>query len=261
MADTTLSEEALRYKIESNIPYRAECGSASKDKEYERCVLDLLFPENRKGFNTVLWFHGGGLTGGEKYIPEGLKQSGLAVAAANYRLSPMVKCAECLEDAAAAAAWVFSKIESFGGNTGKIFIAGHSAGAYLANMLTLDKTWLKKYGIDANKFAGSIPLSGHTITHFSVRAESGIPALKPSIDSLAPLYHVRGDAPPMLLITGDREKELFGRYEENAYFLRMLRLNGHQDSTLYELQGYGHDMVEPAIRPMKEFLTRISPFC
>ena len=51
----------------------------------------------------------------------------------------------------------------------------------------------------------------------------------------------------MLLITGDREMELYGRYEENAYLLRMMKLAGHKRTTLYELQGFDHGgMAEPA---------------
>ena len=57
----------------------------------------------------------------------------------------------------------------------------------------------------------------------------------------------RGDAAPMLVISGDREMELYGRYEENAYFVRMLRLNGHKNVTFYEVDGFDHgDMAEPA---------------
>ena len=67
------------------------------------------------------------------------------------------------------------------------------------------------------------------------------------VDEFAPLFHVRADAPPFLLITGDREQELLGRYEENAYLMRMLRVSGHEQVRLYELEGYGHRMVEPAI--------------
>lgn len=83
-------------------------------------------------------------------------------------------------------------------------------------MIGLDKSWLGKYDIDANKIAGLISLSGHAITHFTVREERGIPGTQPVVDSLAPLFHVRADAPPLLLITGDREMEMLGRYEENA---------------------------------------------
>ena len=79
------------------------------------------------------------------------------------------------------------------------------------------------------------------------RFQQGISNLTPTIDKYAPLYFVRGDAAPMLIISGDRELELFGRYEENAYFVRMLRLNGHKKVTFYEVDGFDHgDMAQPA---------------
>lgn len=49
------------------------------------------------------------------------------------------------------------------------------------------------------------------------------------------------------LITGDREMELLGRYEENAYLWRMLKLVGHPSVRLHEFQGFDHcGMAEPA---------------
>ncbi len=247
------------YKIDKDIVYRAEAGEGLSPYMKERCRLDVYYPEGRKDFNTVVWFHGGGLTGGQKDIPGGLKQFGVAVVSVEYRLSPNVKCADCIDDAAAAVAWVFENISKYGGSPDKVFVSGHSAGGYLTAMIGLDKSRLAKYGVDANRIAGLMPLSGHTITHFSVRAESGIGDKTPVIDAFAPLYHSRGDAPPILLVTGDREKEMLGRYEENAYFMRMLKLNGHKDVTLFELQGYGHGMVDPAMAPMREFIERVRP--
>ena len=114
-------------------------------------------------------------------------------------------------------------------------------------MITLDKQYLQKYHLDANRIAALIPFSGQAITHFTIRKEAGISNTQPIIDHYAPLYFVRSDAPPMLLITGDREMELLGRYEENAYLLRMMKLTGHTKTTLYELQGFNHGgMAEPA---------------
>ena len=54
---------------------------------------------------TVVWFHGGGITGGNRFVPEALKKQGIAVVAANYRLHPKVTCPTYIEDAAAAVAW------------------------------------------------------------------------------------------------------------------------------------------------------------
>ena len=62
------------------------------------------------------------------------------------------------------------------------------------------------------------------------------------------LFHVRKDLPPIIVITGDRELELLGRYEENAYFVRMLKLIGHTRNKLFELDGFGHSaMMEPGL--------------
>jgi len=241
-----LANFAQGYSIKENIPYYSEAENRNDAYIQERCVLDLYYPEQVEGFPTVVWFHGGGLTGGNKFIPEALKGKNMAVAAVNYRLYPKIKAPVYIEDAAAAVAWVLKHIEDFGGDPNLVFVSGHSAGGYLTSMVGLDKRWLDKHGVDANRIAGLIPFSGHTITHFTVRAERGIEGTRPIVDDLAPLYHVRKDAPSLLLITGDRELEMMGRYEENAYMMRMMKVVGHPDTKLYEMDGYGHNMLTPA---------------
>lgn len=232
------------YITLKEIPYRPD---ATNDYAQSRCTLDLYYPKDTKNFATVVWFHGGGIQAGNKEIPKELQKQGLAVLGVNYRLHPQVQSPTYIEDAAAAVAWAFKNIERYGGSPKHIFVSGHSAGGYLASMVGLDKQYLATHGIDANNIAGLIPFSGHTITHFTIRKERGIDGKRPIIDELAPLYHVRKDLPPLLLITGDRERELLGRYEENAYFARMMKVVGHQHTTLYELDGYGHgEMAKPA---------------
>jgi hypothetical protein len=54
----------------------------------------------------------------------------------------------------------------------------------------------------------------------------------------------------MLLITGDRNLELYGRYEENAYLCRMMLLNGNTTTILYELQGYDHGGMAAVAFPL-----------
>ena len=195
----------------------------------------------------IVWFHGGSLTVGDKEIPKALMGKGYAVVGVGYRLSPKATAPAYIEDAAAAVAWVFAHIAGYGGSDSLLFISGHSAGGYLGLMITLDKTYLAKYGVDADRIAALVPFSGQAITHFTIRKEKGIKETQPVIDMYAPLYHVRPGAPPVLLITGDRELELLGRYEENDYLLRMMKLAGHKRTTLYELQGFDHGgMAEPA---------------
>jgi acetyl esterase/lipase len=228
----------------------------------ERCILDIYYPKNTSGYATVVWFHGGGIKAGNKFIPEWLKNQGIAVVAVNYRLSPRsprVSCPAYIEDAAAAVAWVFKNIGSYGGDPGLVVVSGHSAGGYLTSMIGLDKRYLEVYGIDANQIASLVPFSGHTITHFTVRGERGIAGTQPIVDEYAPLYHVRNDAPPLILITGDRELELLGRYEENAYMMRMMKVAGHQESILYELDGFDHGgMAIPAYPLLLKEVERVA---
>ncbi len=249
--------QETQYLTKTNIHYYND--SINKTNAYinERCVLDIYYPKSNSGFATIVWFHGGGLRGGSKEIPEVLKTKNIAIIGVNYRLYPKVGAPKYIEDAAAAVAWVFKNITDFGGDSSLIFISGHSAGGYLTSMVGLDKKYLAKYNINANDIAGLIPFSGHTITHFTVREERGIEGTQPIIDDLAPLYHVRADAPPMLLITGDRELEMLGRYEENAYMMRMMKIVGHKDTKLYELDGYGHGMTEPAFPLLIKEVNRI----
>lgn len=225
----------------------------------ERCKLDVYYPTNRKDAPVVVWFHGGGIEGGNKHIDRELRNSGFVVIAANYRLLPKANIDQCLDDAAAAVAWAYKNAEKYGGSKSKIFVAGHSAGGYLLDMIGLDKKWLAKYDVDADSLAGLIPFSGQCLTHYNIRKQQGLEPLQPSIDQYAPLSHLRPDAPPIIIVSGDRELEMNGRYEEQAYFWRMLKLVGHPDVTLYEMQGYDHgSMLYPAYHILKEQIKRLT---
>ena len=243
-----LAYSQLNYQFDKDIPYYDDVNNI-------RCELDIYYPKNKKDFPTIVWFHGGGLKQGNKYIADRLKNQEVAIISANYRFFPIVSTKQVISDAAAAVAWAFNNIKDYGGNEKLIFVSGHSAGGYLTSMVGLDKSWLEKYKIDSDKIAGLIPFSGHTITHFTVREEMGIiDRNKVIVDSMAPLYHVRKNAPPYVIITGNRDLELLGRYEENAYMARMMKLTGHESTTIYELDGYGHSMVEPALPLLLKFV-------
>ena len=247
VVNAIIANAQQQYKTDKNSHYYDENSNNQDAYINSQCTLDIYFPENQKDFATIIWFHGGGLTKGEKKIPKVLMNKGFAVVGVEYRLSPKVSAPSYIEDAAAAVSWVFKNIEKYGGNKKLIFISGHSAGAYLGTIITMDKSYLAKYNIDPIEIAGLISFSGQVITHFTIRKEQGIKSTQPSIDKYAPINFVRAETPPILLITGDREMELLGRYEENAYFLRMMKLNNNKNSRLYELQGFDHSgMAEPA---------------
>lgn len=246
----SFTTRAEKFISRENMPY---------DRQWERCVADIFFPDSvEKPLPVVIWWHGGGLTGGNKFIPEELMTGEYVVVAPNYRLMPDYSIEDCIDDAAKAVVWVMDSISSYGGDSGKIFISGHSAGGYLASMIGLDRKWMGKYGKDPDTLKGIIPFSGQVITHFAQRKKNGISELTPTIDEFAPAFHIRKDAPPYIIITGDRELELYGRYEENAYIYRMMKLAGHPYVYIYEIGGFDHgDMYSPAFHILKTQVKKI----
>ena len=204
---TGQERQRSEYKLETDIPYHQDAG----DYAAERCVLDFYYPTDLKDFPTVVWFHGGGLEGGSKEIPQGLKNSGIGIIGVNYRLLPKADVKDIIDDAAAAVAWAFKEVASRGGDPKKIFVAGHSAGGYLIDMIVLDKHWLEKYGIDADQIAGAFPYSAQKMTHYNVRKGMGIGPLQVIADENAPIFHARKLPMPMVVLSGDREMELYGR--------------------------------------------------
>lgn len=249
--------EAQNYQTKTDIGYVAD---PCDDYQRERCKLDLYYPTDVQDFPTIVWFHGGGLTAGHKEIPAPLKNQKFAVVAVNYRLAPKVKSADCIRDAAAAVAWVVQNIEKYGGSKSRIVIAGHSAGAYLTSMVTLDKRWLAPYGIDPDSFMAAAPISGNAFCHIVYRQEQGFDRSKPLVDDMAPIFHCRPDAPPIFFFSGDREMEFMGRYEEIAVFWRTMKLCGHKNCYIYEMQGYDHGgMANPSfpvlLRHLRKLLT------
>ena len=248
------AQDKVNFVTKKNVFYLDMPADKADDYQKQKNQLDITYPDNRPGFPTLVWFHGGGLSGGKRYMPNLAGNQQFAIVTASYRLIPKVKYSQCIQDAAASIAWVFKNIKELGGDPDKIFISGHSAGGYLAAMVGLDKQWLAAHEIDANQLAGIIPFSGQMTTHFRVRKEQGFKDNHPILNEFAPLWHIRKDASPFLLITGDRDKEFPGRTEENLLMAKMMKVVGHPNATMYELQGYGHGMTAGGYPILKRWM-------
>jgi acetyl esterase/lipase len=240
-------EESGGYALRTDISYYDEATLArADDYQRERSKLDIYYPVGTRNFPTVIWFYGGGLTDGDRYFPEELKEQGIALVAPDYRLSPKAKLPSFIEDSAAATAWVLKHIKEFGGDPAKVFVMGHSAGAYLTMMVGMDPKWLAARGASIKQLAGLIPISGQTTTHFTVKQLQGDRGheLRPLIDEYAPLYHADDELPPICLIVGDRRIEWPSRVEESELLAATLRKLGHKRVEFYEMGGLDHDTVE-----------------
>ena len=229
------------YKTLKDISYISADDTSAYRRE--RCKLDIYLPTQKKGFKTIVWFHGGGLEGGNKEFRPELMNSGFAQVAPNYRLFPRCKCPDYTRDAAAAVAWTLKHIAEYGGDPSQVYVGGHSAGGYLTLMLALDKTYLAEYGVDADSIKGYFPVSGQCATHYTIRKERKISFTLPIVDKMAPLNNARQLNTNLTLITGDRHLEQMSRYEENLYLKSVLEGMGNKFIPIHELSGFDHGTV------------------
>ncbi len=217
VALVSCTSPASEEKVHKGVYYGPEDAT---EYQKEKCKLDIYLPSNEsESFPVLVFFHGGGITGGSRGGPN-LTSEGVCLVAPSYRLSPKAECPDYLNDAADAVAWTFKNIEKYGGDPNRVFISGSSAGSYLASMITMDKNWLDARSVDIDRIAGLIPVSGHMITHFTVRKEKGISASCGLSDEYAPLFHVRKTPFPIFIQCGDNDYP--GRQEENRLFVSMM---------------------------------------
>ena len=218
---------------------------------------DASVASSRKGFKTIVWFHGGALEGGSKELRPELQNSGIAIVAPNYRLFPRCKCPDYTRDAAAAVAWTVKHIAEYGGDPSQVYVGGHSAGGYLTLMLALDKSYLEEYGIDADSIRAYFPVSGQAATHYTIRKERKISFTLPVVDKYAPLNNARKLGTRLVLYTGDRRLEQMARYEENLYLKAVLEGVGNSEIPIHELSGFDHGgVVSPACLLIKGEMSR-----
>ncbi|MEI6167532.1 MAG: alpha/beta hydrolase [bacterium] len=245
----TLSCEAIvkNYQQVNDLPYYDEKTRNEDAYLAERCKLDIFYPTHQKNTPVLIFFHGGGMTGGSKeWKMELYKHLGCVIVTPNYRLSPKAKCPAYLEDAAAAAAWVKRNIAQYNGDPDTVFISGHSAGAYLATCLATMPRFLEKVGFTPWDFAGTISISGEMITHMAIRAERGLPKSQIVIDDYAPLSHVSTNVPPLILLTGGTGLDVGSRPADNKLMHDAMVAAGNTNCLYYEVPGTNHGSIMDA---------------
>lgn len=227
-------------------PGRYEFSMLPYGKGLPKQELYLGIPKGKKNFPTVVWFHGGGLTGDGADIPMKLPNGEYAAVGVRYRLSDGTCTGlDSLEDAVLAVAWVMKHIAEYGGDPDKIFVGGTSAGAWQAAMVGMNPALLAEHGCDNRKLLGLLLVSGQLGTHFQVKIDLKYKkeSWAPVIDDYAPLNYVSKNVPPVILITGEPGLDMPTRVEENAYMAACLREVGHPDVHHYILGGHAHGIV------------------
>ena len=200
---------------------------------------------------VVVFFYGGGWEGGElgdyRFAASALVSQGYVVAIPDYRVHPAVAFPAFVEDSARAVAWVKANITGFGGDAGRLFLVGHSAGAYNALMLALDSRFLAGAGLSPADLAGVVGLAGpYDFLPLSSAVLKTIFAA-PDLAATQPVTFARADAPPLLLATGDEDTTVYPRNTRNL--AARLRALGAAVETI-EYPGLGHAGILSALSPL-----------
>lgn len=173
--------------------------------------LEMFLPTNAdaaKGpLPIVVFIHGGGWRSGDphdyRFMARALAPQGYAVVLAGYRLYPKARYPGMLEDGAAALRWVADNARAKGGDPNRVVLMGHSAGAYNAVMLALDKRWLAAQGLSADALRGVVALAGpYDFYPFDSKATKLSFGKAPDPEETQPVVHARAGGPPLLLVHG-----------------------------------------------------------
>ncbi len=156
---------------------------------------------------VIVFIHGGGWHSGDphdyRFMARALAPHGYAVVLAGYRLYPHVRYPAMLEDGASALRWVADHAAALGGDPGRVVLMGHSAGAYNAAMLTLDRRWLAHERLSADAIKGTVGLAGpYDFYPFDTESSKKSFGRAANPEETQPVVYARGDAPPMLLVHG-----------------------------------------------------------
>src|SRR6476660_1454179 len=171
-----------------------------------RQKLDVYVPVDRSAsVPVVVFFYGGTWNSGERagyeFVAEALASRGMMVVVPDYRLYPQVRYPDFLHDSAQAVAWAAKEAARYGGDPKRLFVMGHSAGAYNAAMVALDERFLRQAGTTPAILRGWIGLAGPydflPIQNPDVKPVFFHPNTPPESQ---PINHVTPTAPPALLI-------------------------------------------------------------
>ena len=217
----------------------------------------------------VIFFYGGdwqtGSKAGYRFAAQALTSSGFIAVLPDYRLYPDVMFPAFVEDGALAVRWVHNHASQIGGDPSHVYLMGHSAGAHIAALLTLDSRYLRDVGLDRNAIRATVGLSGpyDFVPPPDDRAAFGMTRASTQPDpQIEPSHFVDGHAPPMLLIHGDDDTtvnpvnsiELAKRIRDAGGSVKLI-LYRHADHVAVVLAlAWPFRWIAPTLRDATDFL-------
>jgi acetyl esterase/lipase len=241
------------------MPFRIQLTPSIAYAERSRHRLDVCRPRDAVAAPVIIFFYGGAWQSGYKelyrYVAKALARRGYIAVVPDYRIYPEVCYPDFLDDGARVVRWVKDNIARFGGDPDKLFLKGHSAGAHIAAMLSIDVRWLGKVGLDPRRdIAGLIGIAG-PYDLMPLRDEK-LKVIFGGVNrpETQPIYHVAPGAPPALLMTGGRDR-LVDPGNSVRFATRLIAAGNA--ATLLTYRRVGHFIIIAAVAPFLRFLVPV----
>jgi acetyl esterase/lipase len=222
--------------------------------ELARQKLDVYIPKvETQDLPVVVFFYGGSWQSGRRqdylFVAQALAARGFVAVIPDYRVYPEAKFPTFLEDGAAAVSWVRNNIGKFGNADSRLFLMGHSAGAYMAAMLALNPSYLAQAGMSAHELKGFIGLAG-PYDFLPLKSPRMIEIFggADGIPETQPVTFVSAYAPPALLLHGARDKIVLPKNTE------------HLAEGLREAGGRVAEKIYPGIKHIRLLIVLATPF-
>lgn len=218
--------------------HEASYGVGASDK------MDIYVPDGSSSAqkDVIVFFYGGRWQSGKKehsrFVGTALARRGFVTVVPEFRKYPEVRFPAFVEDGARALAWVDDHIAEYGGRHDRIHLAGHSSGAHMAALLTVDTHYLAAEGKDARLlikgFAGLAGPYAFTPEAKDLVDMFGPPERYPHMQATT---FVEGKEPPMLLLYG-QEDETVKPYNHERLANRIRDKGGRVDVITYPELGH-----------------------
>ena len=175
-----------------------------------------IFPSAKPNSPIFIFIHGGywrALSSKEfSFIATTLVEQGITVVVSNYSLCPEVSIAEITRQNRAVIAWLSTNAHHYNGDTGRIFVSGHSAGGHLSAMIC-STNWQSEYGLPDKIIKGGIAISG-VFDLQPLRYSYLQPVLMLNDEVIrrhSPCLNIPKDGPAMIISVGEKESSEFHR--------------------------------------------------
>ena len=236
---------------------RMKCTRDIAYGESEAELLEVFAAEGERA-PVVYFIHGGYWRSSSKddvslfaatFVP-----AGAVFVAVNYALAPMVSIDEIVRQCRAGLAWVFAHIADYGGDPGRIFVNGRSAGGHLAGMM-LATDWAGGYGMPADVIKGACAVSGlfdlEPVRLSNANEWARLDAAAARRNS--PIHHLPEVGCPLIVTYGGLETDEFKRQSED--YMAAWRAKGYPCTTV-DLPGRHHFATMPELMDLDSPLTR-----